>query len=306
MDCSSSPSALAERRHKIWQSVYRQLIHHAKPDSRFHHDFMSFTPDFRDSSYAIDRLVQLPCYTSATTILVTPDNSLEQLRHRALKDGKKVLVGTYRLRRGFILLSPHRISSANLEMASTLDGMERPDIGRHLSLAQMQEEGIHIDLCTVGALVFNTQGVVIWEGHGLFEVQWALLHDIQVLAEKTPVIGVAHDCQVIDETASNMEKFTPEKAAEVQCDFIVTPQQTIQIEDTIKPSQRIQFSTLDPKALENIPPLQELKGIRTMEKIMEDAGFGQEKGEAGGDKELTEDEKLGITMVEKIMKGFKV
>ncbi|KAJ4357555.1 uncharacterized protein N0V89_002131 [Didymosphaeria variabile] len=300
---TANPSLHAERRQLIWHRVYKELLKHAKPDSRFHNDFLSFTPDFRGSSYAVDRLVQLPCYQAATTILATPDGSLEELRYRALKDGKKVLVGTYRLRRGFVLLSPLRIGEADLQAASWLDGMERPGIGRHLSLAQLQEEGIKVDLCVLGGLAFNTQGVVVWEGQGLFEVQWALLHDIKVIQEQVPVVAIAHSCQVVDEADLGLERFKPEKAAEVQCDYIATPEKVFEIQEAVKPSSGVDFDAVDSKALELIPPLQELKGIRMMESIMKDGGFNQEKKEEQGP---TAEERTGIDMMEKIMRGFKV
>jgi 5-formyltetrahydrofolate cyclo-ligase len=302
---AKSPSLHSERRQLIWKRVHEELVKHAKPDSRSHYDFLSFTPDFRESSYAIARLAQIPCYESAETILVTPDNSLEQLRLRALKDGKKVLVGTYRLRRGFVMLNPQRIGQENLVMASLLDGMERPEIGRHLSLAQMKDEGIHVDLCVIGGLAFNTQGVTVWEGHGLFEVQWALLHDMKVIAEQVPVVAVVHQCQVVDESDYGLERIMAEKAGEVQCDFIVTPEKTIEVRGAVKPTTGVQFEAMDPQALDNIPPLQELKGIRTMEKIMKEGGFEEEDAKESG-KAPSEEEQMGISMVEKIMKGFKV
>lgn len=298
---TAPPSTSAECRRRVWQRVYQELCKHAKPDPRFHYDFLAFTPDFRDSSAAIDRLVQLPCYSSASTILVTPDNSLEELRYRALKDGKKVLVGTYRLRRGFVLLSPRSLDEAELRMASWLDGMERPGVGRSLSLAQMQEEGIKVDMCVLGGLAFNTQGVVVWEGNGLFEVQWALLHDVKVLGEEVPVAAVAHACQVVDEVEMGLEPIQPQNAAEVQCDFVVTPQRTYEVQHAAKPSSGVDFDTVDSAALDNIPPLQELKGIRMMESIMRDGGFSQEKPEKPGP---TAEERAGIDMMEKIMRGF--
>lgn len=299
---TAPPSLHAERRQLIWQHVYRELLKHAKPDSRFHYDFLSFTPDFRDSKAAIDRLVELPCYQSATTILAAPDNSLEELRYRALKDGKKVLVGTYRLRRGFVVLSPQRIPDAEMRTASWLDGMERPGVGRLVSLAQMQEEGIKVDLCVIGGLAFDTQGVVVWEGHGLFEVQWALLQDVKVLKGQVPVVAVAHACQVVDEAELGLERIKPGKDAEVQCDYVVTPEKTYEVQDAVKPSSGVDFDAVDKAALENIPPLQELKGIRMMEAIMKEGGFNKDEKEEQGP---TAEEQAGIDMMEKIMKGFK-
>lgn len=248
----------------------------------------------------------MPCYKSATTILVTSDNSLEQLRYRALKNGKRVLVATYRLRRGFVLLDPKRIEDARLELAACLDGMEKQGIGRVVSLAQMRDEGMAIDMCVTGGLVFNEEGVVLWEGQSLFEVQWALLFDIGVLTTKAPVVAVAHSCQVIDETSLNLEKIKPSKSGEVQCDFVITPEKVIEVEDAVKPKSGVDFDTIDPEALNNIPPLQELRGIRMMEQIMGKSGFGKEKEkEKPKEKPPTTEEQLGIDIVEKLMKGYK-
>ena len=293
----------AEQRQQIWARVHSELIRHAKPDSRFHYDFLSFTPDFRDSSSAIDRLSELPCYKDAKTILVTPDNSLEELRYRALKDGKKLIVGTYRLHRGFVLLDPARLDEKELRSASWLDGMERFGVGRSITLAQMQDDHVSIDMCVLGALAFNTQGVVIWEGHGLFEVQWALLQDVKVMKQNVPVVAVAHGCQVVDEEELNLERIKPEKQGEVQCDFVVTPDKVIGVRNAVKPTDGVSFEALDPAALQNIPPLQELKGIRMMEQIMKDGDFGKDN-ERASEAPPTADEQAGISMVERIMKGF--
>lgn len=301
---AKSASLHLERRQQIWQRVHRELIKHAKPDSRFHYDFLSFTPDFVDSSLAVDRLVQLPVYQAATTLLVTPENSLEELRYRALKDGKKLLVGTYRLRRGFMLLDPTRIEEKDLRIASWLDGMEKSGIGRSLSLSQMQDQHISVDLCVLGGLVFNKKGVVVWEGQGLFEVQWALFNEMKLLKQNTPVAAIAHDCQVVDEKELGLECIVPEKSGEVQCDFVVTPKQLVEIKDTVRPTGGLNFDAIDTQALENIPPLQELKGIKMMEQIMKNDNFGT-NNENASEMPLNPDEQAGISMVERIMRGLK-
>jgi 5-formyltetrahydrofolate cyclo-ligase len=305
MTAPTPPDSDAQRK-LIWASVYRSLIQHAHPDARFNYDFLSFTPDFSGSSSAIARLATLPCYQSAATILATPDNSLSQLRHQALKDGKKVLVATYRLRRGFVLLHPGRIAESKFELAACLDGMEKAGIGRSISLAEMRDEGLKVDMCVTGGLVFNAQGVTIWEGHNLFEVQWALLHDLGVLQPHTPVVAVAHDCQVVDETLLGVDKVMPTREGEVQSDFVVTPEQFFQIENAVKPSGGVDFDKVDPEGVQNIPPLQELRGIRMMEKIMQREGFtSSDKKEEKGSEVLDEDEQLGVSIVEKLMQSYR-
>jgi len=300
------PNSSNENRKLIWARVYQDLLRHAVPDSRFDYDFMSFTPDFRGSNVATDRIADLPCYKSASTMLITSDNSLESLRLRALQDGKKLLVGTYRLRRGFFLLDPARIDAARLELAASLDGMEKPGIGRAVSIAQIRDEGIRIDMCATGGLVFNEQGVVIFEGQSLFEVQWAMLHDIKALRISTRVVAVAHACQVVDETQLGMQKMSPNKLGEVQCDYVVTPEKVFEVAAVVKPISSVDFETVDPDALQNIPPLQELMGIRTMDQIMAKAGIGEEKTkEREQPSPPSAEEQMGMDIVAKLMKGYK-
>ncbi|KAJ4356951.1 hypothetical protein N0V95_002894 [Ascochyta clinopodiicola] len=296
----------SEPPHKLlWAGVYPQLLRYAIPDSRFNYDFLKFTPDFRGSSDAVDRITELSCYKEAKTILVTGDNSLESLRYRALKDGKRVLVGTYRLRRGFVVLEPKSIGESKLELAACLDAMERPGIGRAVSLSQLRDEGYKIDMCALGGLVFNEQGVVIWEGSALFEVQWALLQDLKVLEIATPVVAVAHDCQVVDEAQYGIDAIKPDKNGEVQCDFIITPERVLEVKGAVKPSGGVDFKKVDPEALNNIPPLQELKGIRMMEQIMSSNGFSSKEKEDEERKPPSAEEQMGIDIVERLMKGLK-
>lgn len=292
--------------HKLlWAGVYQQLLRHALPDSRFNYDFLNSTPDFRGSEDAVSRVVELQCYTRAKTLLITSDNSCEGLRHRALKDGKRVVVGTYRLRRGFIVLDPKNIAESRWELAATLDGMEKPGVGRRLDLSQLRDEGVKIDMCALGGLVFNRQGVVVWEGSALFEVQWALLQDLKALSGSAPVVAIAHECQVVDEAQYDLDQIKADQNGEVQCDFVVTPERVVKVEGAVKPSGGVDFKKVDPEALNNIPPLQELKGIRMVEQIMSSDGFGIKEEKEEKHKTPSAEEQMGIDIVERLMKGLK-
>lgn len=291
-------------RRSIWARVYKDLLHQAIPDSRFSYDFLSFTPDFRHSDRAIRHVAELSCYEKASTILITPDNSLEALKFRALKDGKRVLASTYRMRRGFVLLDPARIEEKLWNYAACLDGMEKPGVGRTVTLAQLRDEGVRVDICATGALALNRQGVIIWEGQGLFEVQWSLLNDIGVLQDSAPVIAVAHSCQVVDEVALGVENVMPAKTGEVQCDFVVTQDGAFKVENAVKPTEGIDFTKVDSEALNHLPPLQELRGIRMMEQIMQKDGFHKKSEDES--RIPTAEEQMGISMVEKLMKNYEL
>ncbi|KAF2476753.1 5-formyltetrahydrofolate cyclo-ligase, partial [Lindgomyces ingoldianus] len=243
-------------RHRVWSN----LLQYALPDSRWNYDIASFIPDFRGSSSAIDRLVELPCYQYASTLFVEPDNCLEELRFRALRDGKMVLVSTYGLRRGFVLLDPRRIGEAQLEIASLLDGMERPGIGQHVTWSQIQEADIHLDLCVTGAAAVTLDGMRFGKGHGWFDLQWGMFVDRKMVEPSTPVAVVVHGCQIV-ETGPTTAKFQL-KEWDTPCDLIITPDEVIESKCRAKPDCGILWEKLKRDMLETLPPLQELKGIQ--------------------------------------------
>ena len=64
---------------------------------------------------------------------MTPDNGLAHLRQRMLDDGKTLVVSTYGIHRGFVLLEPSKLARGESEFAPWLDGLER--FGTPISLA---------------------------------------------------------------------------------------------------------------------------------------------------------------------------
>ncbi|KAF2110326.1 hypothetical protein BDV96DRAFT_200288 [Lophiotrema nucula] len=284
-------------RERVWLSLLRYGI----PDSRFGSDFSSFHPDFRDSSRAIECTVNLPGYRVAKTMFIGPDNALQELRYRALQAGKLVLTTTYALRRGFILLDPQRISADKYEVASMLDGMEK--LGRTISMAQLRDELREIKICFTGARAVSTHGRRFGNGLGHFDLAWGILSDRKLVNPATPVIGVIHDCQVVDPEALELQPVTSTHW-DVPCDYVVTPAKMCQLTFTEKPTQGIIWDQLKPGQLESIPDLQELKGIQMMEKIMQDMAPTPETQNPAPSMP-TADELMGIQMMERIMKGYK-
>lgn len=248
-----SPSNLPpSRKSSIRTKVWAELRKVALPDSRFHHDYSSFIADFIGSSHATDLLTSLPCYESARTIFIAPDNCIQELRYRALLDGKIVLVTTYGIRRGFWVLDPDVIPREKWEMASLLDGMER--LGRHVTLAEIKREIGRIDLMVTGTGAINLQGLRFGKGHGFFDLEWAMLCEIGVAGEGTRTVAVVHECQVLDEELRGEEWDTG-------CDFVVTSERVIGVEGASKPSRGILWDRLEEGMLEDIESLRELRSL---------------------------------------------
>ncbi|KAF2654147.1 hypothetical protein K491DRAFT_694097 [Lophiostoma macrostomum CBS 122681] len=285
---------------KTWSRVQPQLIQHAIPDARYHFDFSKFVPNFRHSASALNRLVSLNEYLVAKTILVALDNSLEGFRFRALQDGKRLLVATHGMRRGFILLDPRRIGEEKYEQASWLDGMERAGIGKMVNLVQMCDENMKVDFAVTGCLVANEQGFRVEVDISHFELQWYILRNRGILHDKIPVAVLAHDCQILRPEEADI----PEEAP-FQYDWICTPTRLINIPTAMKPKPDFDFEkTIDQHAVNTVVPLQELKGIKMMEQIMSTGGFAQNE-QKSETPTLSADEQMGVDMIERIMKGYK-
>ena len=233
----------------IRELVWSRLKLVAYPDSRYHFDFGNFIADFCGSSSAIRRLQEVPRYHNAKTVFIAPDNCLEELRFTALQQGKRVLMTTYGIRRGFWLLDPAHISSSLHKYAATLDGMEK--VARPIRSMDMITEHLTVDFLVTGTGAVNLDGVRFGKGHGFFDCEWGMLYAMQLVMEDTPVATVAHDCQVLPQGF-------PQAEFDTVSDFIVTPERLIQVPDVRKPTGGILWNQLATGMLDSIPPLREL------------------------------------------------
>ena len=259
MEHGGPPEDFSSHKNLIRQKVWPRLRQVANPDSRFHFDFSSFIADFQGSSSATERLIYHPCFTQAAAVFITPDNCLRSVRYEALAAGKIVLVTTYAIRRGFMVLDPNIIKSEEQRrLASYLDGME--DAGAiHVSLTQMLQLNLNIDLMITGTGAINLSGIRFGKGHGFFDLEWGILFSLNIVKSDTPCIAVVHDCQVVNAVLE------PE-IFDTVCDVIVTPTRVIKVDlsgerRAAKPICGVLWERLQPNMLEDIPPLRELQGL---------------------------------------------
>ena len=111
-------------------------------------------------------------------------------------------------------------------------------------------------MLVTGASAITPSGIRFGKGHGYFDLEWAMLWEIQAVDPETPVIAVGHDCQVVDIDIET----TP---YDTIVDYIVTPTRVINVNSDIpKPSQGIIWDKLEKGMIENIPPLQELYDLK--------------------------------------------
>lgn len=235
-------------REKIWH----RLRDVALPDSRFHLNFAEVIPDFVGSAAATDRLCAEPFYGSGRYAFITPDNCLAELRRRMLLAGKSMVVSTYGIYRGFVLLEPGMVPPGQELFAAWLDGLEH--FGRPIGLAEIARRG-RFDFMVTGASAVSLDGVRFGKGHGFFDLEWGMFTDLGIVDESTPVAALVHDVQVVE------DKLYP-SPTDIIVDLIATPSRLHRVERRQPRPRGVKWELLEPAQIAATPPLQELQSIR--------------------------------------------
>lgn len=241
-----------DNRNQSRQNVWNELRAVARPDSRFHFDFAEFITDFEGSDRATARLTAMDIYQDARVVFITPDNCLELLRAQTIRDQKVMLMTSYGIRRGFIELLPADVPPGTEDWAVLLDVIER--VGRHISLAEIQDRYSRLDLLVTGGSAVTRGGARFGKGHGFFDIEWATLYSLGVVDIGTPIVDFVHDCQLVEEEL----EISP---FDTICDYIVTPSQVIHVPSPQKPTGGIYWDCLAPGMMESISTLKELQDL---------------------------------------------
>ena len=240
-----------QEKQQIRLKVWQKLKNVALPDSRFHLNFEEYIPDFKDSVNAHDQIIKSEEYKKSKLLFITPDNCLTTIREQAIKDEKDIIVSTYGIYRGLILITKNMVNKGNEVFASTLDGLEH--FGKNISLKEIKNLG-KIDLMLTGASAVSKNGVRFGKGHGFFDLEWGMFADLKIVDENTPIIAVVHDVQVVnfDLEPSNTD---------IIVDWIITNKQKLSTNRNKSRPSGIYWDLLEKGMLEATPPLRELKKI---------------------------------------------
>jgi 5-formyltetrahydrofolate cyclo-ligase len=238
----------SEIREEVWKKLYAV----AYPDPIFDYDFSNFIADFQGSQKCVDLITNLDVWKHSGLVFITPDNSLIGLREHAIRSGKRFVMTTYGIRRGFILIDPAQIPKEQATLASTLYGAEL--FGRKISLKDLTQLGM-LDLVITGAAAVTTQGVRFGKGHGYFDIEWGIFTSLKLVDSRCKVITVVHDCQV------TQEDFKPDSHDTIT-DYVVTPSRVIDIQSKYAKPTGIDPTHLTKELLDTIPPLTELATLK--------------------------------------------
>lgn len=198
-------------------------------------------PNFIGSDAAARRLRSLPAYASAETIMVNPDAAQLAARELALRDGKRLLMATPRLRAGFILLDPARIK--NSHEAATIRGAFK--YGQAVDVRRVK-----VDLIIEGSVAVDSQGNRVGKGGGFGDLEVAILKEAGAATNATPIVTTVHELQIVENV--------PSAEHDAPVDVILTPERIIEVKQTRK-KPGIIWDLLPTDAFKRMPILAELR-----------------------------------------------
>lgn len=238
-----------EARRQIREGVWERMRAVARPDSRFVYDLTSFIPDFPGSERFPRMLEELACYPGEGPVFVTPDNCLPDVK-AALIARRRPLLQTIAVAMGFHFIAAGSIPAEQTRFAATLDGAQL--LAQKVDLDFVRELGA-LDFVVTGACAVDAQtGVRYGKGHGFFDTEWALMSELGVVNEETPIIACVHDNQVVESGLTPLPHDTA-------VDWILTPSRTIEVTNRHPNPSGVLWQLVDEERLAEIEPLRELR-----------------------------------------------
>lgn len=166
-------------------------------------------PNFKGSHEAASKLRTLPEYQTANTIFVNPDAAQRPVRKFVLLDGKKLVMPTPKLERGFIILVPESVAGKEQEAASIRGAFKYGKL-----VAEIPE----VDLMVEGCVAVDMRGNRLGKGGGYGD------REIRLVRQKygdVCVVTTCHPSQIVEEIPSGNR--------DEHIDIIVTPERIYHI-----------------------------------------------------------------------------
>jgi len=228
-------------RNTVWAN-----LQHAHACGR---DPVGHIPNFIGAEQAADRLTQLPIWQKAQVIKCNPDSPQMPVRLRALQAGKRLYMAVPRLTRKhcFVELTAEHLDQQNVPLEQAAQMKQALIYGKQVSFAEMQP----IDLVIVGCVAAAADGGRTGKGAGFADLELAMLQQFGLVHSATAIATTVHSLQIADSV--------PLEPHDWPLDWIVTPETVIQTASNVPRPTKIDWQALQPKQLQKIPILRQLK-----------------------------------------------
>ena len=202
-------------------------------------------PNFAGADAAADRLADTAAFREAETVKINPDSPQRPVRKRALAAGKTLYMAVPRLAEEecFLELDPDRIE--DIDHATTIGGAD--DCGVQVP----PDDVAPIDLVVSGSVAVSEGGERVGKGEGYSDLEYALLLELGLLGQDTPVATTVHERQVFEGPFGT-------DAHDVGMDIVATPERTIRVADASKPPG-LDWDLLSDERIDEIPVLERFR-----------------------------------------------
>ena len=198
-------------------------------------------PNFAGADGATERLTDTDAWAEADVIKANPDAPQLPVRRAALRQGKTVYMAVPRLRdeKCFLRLDPAEIE--DIDHATTVGGSA--EVGVQVGPDEMDEIGLIVS----GSVAVTADGARVGKGEGYSDLEFAVLRELGLVDDATPVATTVHERQVVDAAV-------PTGDHDVPLDLVVTPERTIRTGGGEKPAG-IDWGLLSAERRAEIPVL---------------------------------------------------
>jgi len=225
-------------REKIWAEMEKKDI------AQFPRPVWGRIPNFKGSKEAADKIKTLKEFLEAKIVFCNPDSPQRYIRYHTLSMNKTLIMATPKLKLGFIILEGSKLSANQKFRASTIRGaFEFGKVTEDLS-------NIRIDIKITGSVAVTLNGARVGKGGGYSDLEYAILKEMGVIDDKTPIITSVHEIQIVNNI--------PMTQHDVPMDIVLTPSKVHKINNTYPKPKGIYWEELDEKKINSIPILKKL------------------------------------------------
>jgi 5-formyltetrahydrofolate cyclo-ligase len=207
-------------------------------------------PNVVGAAAAAERVTDTDVWEHAERIKANPDSPQLPLRRAALRAGKTVYMAVPRLRDAdcFYELDPAELD--DIEAAPAVSNVA--DHARQVGPEAVED----IDLVVSGSVAVTEEGARVGKGEGYSDLEYAVLRELGLVDDATPVLTTVHERQVADGPESAVPGATvPVDDHDVPMDYVVTPERTVETETPYERPDGIDWDALDDERIAEIPVL---------------------------------------------------
>jgi len=206
-------------------------------------------PNFEGASEAAQRLTETAVWDAAETVKANPDSPQLPVRRAALRAGKTVYMAVPRLRdeRCFYELDPDELD--DIEAAPAISNVA--DHARQVGPEAVGSVGLVVS----GSVAVTEDGARIGKGEGYSDLEYAVLRELGLVDETTPVVTTVHELQIVGGPGGVVDTSVPVDDHDVPMDWVVTPERTVETETTHTTPAGVDWDALSTDRIDEIPVL---------------------------------------------------